>query len=159
MIVDSHVHVVSTDAATYPHEGPSPVLPLLPVEQLTLHMDQAKVHKAILVQAMGVYADRNDYVLDAARTDASRFGVVVHPRHDGDAAATIGALARAGADGIRLSGMLGRSLDDPDVLDLARAAGELGLYTIAAVPTPERLDELAAIVRMNPDMPVCVDHC
>src|SRR5436190_5167695 len=108
MVVDTHVHVVG-DESRYPLNPPgvgsnwfreAPV----DVEEFSRLMDEAGVDRAVLVQAMGAYGFDNDYVLDAAATDPSRFKSVVIVAGDPDAAAAkLRTLAtERGADGVRL---------------------------------------------------------
>ena len=79
-MIDCHTHVVSPDHTRYPleprdlsgawyREAPASA------EDLAEAMDASGVARAILVQGVGAYTWKNDYVADAARANAGRFAV------------------------------------------------------------------------------------
>src|SRR6185369_6982156 len=111
MIVDTHTHVISPDEARYPlkphgvdpriHSNapnapgarPAPWYREVPVsaERLLDLMASASVDRAVLVQAMGAYADDNSYATDSAARFPDRFAsvVIVDVAGDPDAAGTL----------------------------------------------------------------------
>lgn len=76
MIVDSHLHVWSSDPQVYPWQPllahvPPPTY-TAPVERLIADMARAKVDKAILVQP-SVYGRDHSYLIDSVKTAPDRF--------------------------------------------------------------------------------------
>jgi predicted TIM-barrel fold metal-dependent hydrolase len=76
MIIDSHVHVWSSDPRAYPWQPllahvPPPTY-AAPVERLLADMDRAKVGKAILVQP-SVYGRDHSYLIDCLKAAPDRF--------------------------------------------------------------------------------------
>src|SRR3954447_23068195 len=82
MIIDTHVHVSSMDAARYPFKpGDFPTskwwMKDASVEHLGKVFDDAGVDRGVLVQGIGAYGYDNRYVIDAAATDPERFRCVI----------------------------------------------------------------------------------
>lgn len=167
MIVDTHTHVVSPDHHRYPlrpaaevaawvHDAPCSAA------QLDDLMSRSGVDRAVLVQAVGAYADDNRYALDAAELARDRYvAVAMLDAGNPDAAAQLEDVAEKEAAGIRLvAGTPGSSvqLDDDMVLTLARRAIELGLHVVVAT-LAEGLPALNRLMGRAPDLELAVDHC
>ncbi len=82
MIIDTHVHVVSSDEKIYPlrplglsGSGWHDEIRISGDELLSL-MDSAGVDAAVLVQAMSAYQDDHRFALETARKTPSRFTAV-----------------------------------------------------------------------------------
>ena len=166
MVVDTHVHVVG-DEARYPLH-PAGVgsnwfreMPV-DVRRYSTLMDEAGVDRAVLVQAMGAYGFDNDYVLDAAATDPSRFKSVVIVDVAGDpdaAAAKLRTLATGrGADGVRLFALGDDWIGAPEAEVIWRTAADLGLFVVATLLSPQ-LPSLDRALARFPNMRVALDHC
>jgi predicted TIM-barrel fold metal-dependent hydrolase len=166
LIVDTHVHVVG-DELQYPL-NPSGLgtnwfreVPVS-VDEFAKLMDEAGVGRAVLVQAMGAYGFDNDYVLDAAASDPSRFKSVVIVDVAGDpaaAAATLRAVAiDRGATGVRLFALGDDWVGAPEAAPIWRAAADLGLLVVATLLAPQ-LPSLALALDRYPEVPVALDHC
>jgi predicted TIM-barrel fold metal-dependent hydrolase len=166
LIVDAHVHVVG-DESRFPL-NPSGMgtnwFREMPVDVNTFStlMAEADVGRAVLVQAMGAYSFDNDYVLEAAASDPSRFKSVVIVDVAGDpaaAATTLRALAaERGAAGVRLFALGDDWVGAPEAAPIWRAAGDLELLVVATLLAPQ-LPSLALALDRYPDLPVALDHC
>jgi predicted TIM-barrel fold metal-dependent hydrolase len=82
MLVDAHVHVVSSDTTRYPLRpsgiGSERLLQVsAPVQEFEAAMHAAGLDAAVLVQAMGAYGTDNSYLLEVASGRQSQFAAVV----------------------------------------------------------------------------------
>jgi len=160
MIIDSQVHVWPPDRSDRPlGPGHSERTPYS-YEQLLVDMDRAGIDRAILVPPT-IDADRNDYVLEAARKYPNRFGAMGRfPLKSG-----------AGKDLLRNwrkePGMLGvrltfhRDADRPWLTDGTADWfwPEAERYAIPVmVHAPERLAEIGEIADRHPGLKLIVDH-
>ena len=64
MIVDTHLHPLSPDEATYPRLATSRFQGVSPAEEIVAQLKRAGVDKAVAVQFFGVYGNDNSYVAD-----------------------------------------------------------------------------------------------
>lgn len=166
MIVDTHVHVVG-DVARYPLDPPGvgtdwfrevPVT----VEQFASLMTDTGVDRAVLVQAMGAYGFDNDYVLDAAATDPTRFKSIVIVDVAGDpdtGAAKLRRLAtERGATGVRLFALGDDWIGADAAAVIWETVADLGLLVVATVLAPQ-LPSLDRALTRYPHVAVALDHC
>lgn len=123
LIVDSHAHVAENWYE--------------PLETLDALMRRNGVERAVLTQPLG--QTDNTYAQSCRRWAPERYAtiVLVDP-YDDDAVATLGALARDGASGVRLRP--GARSPNGDGLDVWRAARDLGL----AVSVPGSSEDFAS---------------
>jgi len=157
VIVDCHVHVVSSDETRYPLRPAgvgsdwfrtSPV----DVDGLTSTMRGAGVDGAVLVQAFGAYSTDNAYVLDAAVVSGLPAVVIVD---DADHLRRLAA-RHPEVRGVRLFALgRGMRLDDDAGW---RAARDLGL-PVVVVTFADGLPTLATMLRRFDDVAVALDHC
>ncbi|MCU1459249.1 MAG: amidohydrolase [Actinomycetia bacterium] len=167
MIVDTHTHVVSPDLHRYPLRPAEEVAEWVreapcSAAQLDDLMGESGVDRAVLVQAVGAYADDNRYALDAAELARDRYvAVAMIDAGNPEAAEQLEAVAARDAAGVRLvAGTPGSSvaLDDGVVLELARRARELGMAVVVAT-LAEGLPALLRLMEQAPDLELAVDHC
>jgi predicted TIM-barrel fold metal-dependent hydrolase len=166
-VIDTHVHVVSTDTARYPLRPNDPHATWFrdhpcPADELLGLMDAHGVERAVLVQAMGAYTDDNRYCLDATAAAPDRFAAVVYvDAADPAASDALTAAAARGAVGVRIvAGTRPGSpgFDAPHVRALwAHAAGE-GLRVVATTLAPG-LAGVVPLLEAHLDTPVAIDHC
>ena len=167
MLVDCHTHVACPDRQRFPrtrtgvgsdwsHHGGS-------VEELLAGMDATGVERAVVVQAIGVYAHDCACAADAVAAHPGRLALVGSvDMDDPDPAAALAALA-AGAPlaGVRLFGV---GDADPSWLTDGRghavleAAAELGTTVVPTIFS-DRLGDLGALLERHPSVPVALDHC
>ena len=161
MIVDTHVHVVSGDRATYPVLAQAPDWPVTEIAPLAKGMDAAGVQRAVLVQTFFTYGTDNRYMIDAAATDRRRFATVAVI--DQLAAAAPDVLSELvheqGVRGVRFmpKGLPPGALWDERSFPVWERAGALGIpITIAA--EREHLPHMAAVVARFPQVNVAFEH-
>jgi L-fuconolactonase len=168
VIVDTHVHVIASDAERYPlqpigigsnwfREHP------VSVEEFAATASACGVDRAVLVQAFGAYGSDNSYVLDAAAAAPDRFvSVGIVDPADPDAPATLRRLAEVpGFSGVRLFGIGPTTpdwFDGPAGVALWEVAAELDLRVLATLLAPE-LRRLRRMTEHFPEVPVVLDHC
>jgi L-fuconolactonase len=167
-IIDTHVHVVSGDTARYPRQinasatrdwwaGVACDMPAL-----LRTMDAHGVAAALAVQAVGVYAYDNAYVLDEVAGGSGRVAGVVAV--DVDARGAAEEIARMssvpGVVGVRLFAVSpGSSWVHTGKADEAfDAACRSGLPVVLTV-FEQQLPALAASIARYPMLPITVDHC
>jgi L-fuconolactonase len=163
MQVDTHTHVVASDASSYPLDALEPTggwyreIPVT-VEGLVALLDEAKVDRAVLVQAVSAYRHDNRYVVDSAQRFGGRCASVVclDPAGPGAAAELRALVTKRGAGGLRWWALADEPLDEPRATwdELAR----LGVPVVVTM-FATRLAELATIVPALPEVPIAVDHC
>ncbi|HMG44216.1 MAG TPA: amidohydrolase family protein [Acidimicrobiales bacterium] len=165
MIVDSHVHVATTDDR-YP-VAPTGIgtdwwkEPDHDAESFVGAMDQAGVDQAVLVQAVGPYSFDNRYVVAASSAHPGRLAAVVAVDLDAaDHLAHLEELAVLPAvTGVRLFGMttarrwIGRG-GASTVLETAARLGLTAVVTVTADAIAPLRPAFAAA-----ECPVVLDHC
>lgn len=168
MLVDTHVHVISDDRATYPLQPgalPSAWYREAPVtaEELLVLMDGAGVDRALLVQPLSAYTYDNRYAADSATAHADRFASACIVDVDGPDPA--GELDRwvndHGMGGLRLF-----TLTDPVATWLGEArcaavierAAQLGA-PVSVLCLADQLPRLRRTLEQFPDIPITLDHC
>ncbi|WP_119388116.1 amidohydrolase family protein [Taklimakanibacter lacteus] len=165
MIVDSHVHVWSSDPQAYPWQPllahvPPPTY-AAPVERLIADMAHARVDKAILVQP-SVYGRDHRYLIDCLKLAPDRFigvGLVdlrsATPRED-----FLDLIAKGAGRGLRLNtirrGDVTR-LTGPDYRDLFETAEEKGI-SIAFQMDIEQAPVVAQLAAQHRALPLIVDY-
>ena len=163
MMIDTHVHVVASDAARYPLQPSVATNPWYETHpctgpELRALMADAGVDAAVLVQGVGAYRYDNSYVVDAAAEAPGTFSAVVcTDRTVADPVAEVRALVAAGARGYRWFCVH----DDTRVAEprvLWEALAGLG---VPVVPTflPDGLEPFGAVAAARPGVQFAVDHC
>lgn len=167
-IIDTHVHIVSDDTARYPRQinasATHPWWAGVPCDTAALlrNMDAYGVATALAVQAVGVYAYDNAYLLDEVAGGSRRVGGVVAVDMDSDGAAE--EIARmssvTGVAGVRLFAVSpGSSWVHSSKADEAfDAASRSGLPVVLTV-FEHQLPPLAASIARYPTLPIALDHC
>jgi len=174
MIVDTHVHVVTTDRTHYPRLADTPRAGSIPTiaeigqtewpdttaEILLAEMDRAGVGKATLVQSYFLYEYDNSYAIDSANAHADRFvSVVTLDPTDPAAPDKLSALVEQGAKGIRfMRGRLPRcTLGEPETHALWRRIASLTI-PLCIHDKVEELARLPAMLERFPEITVALDH-
>lgn len=167
MIVDSHTHIVATDAVRYPlsprslsgewyKEAPCSA------EGLMAAMDQAGVDRAILVQPMGAYSFDNRYTADSARAHPDRFvsACCIDPDADGPVETLTDWVEGHGMRGVRLFALSrGESwLASAHTFPIWERAAELGIHVIVTI-FAHQFPDLRRMLERYPTVPVSLDHC
>ena len=159
MIIDSHVHVVSSDQESYPLapvDLPNGAWYLdrpVDVSDLSSALDAVGVDAAVLVQAKGAYDYDNSYVMNAASSSKRFTSVGVA---DPKLADSVERLRVAGLHGARLFDIpLGTHAGLAESIEACCRNG------IVAVPTAmlEAASMVADGAASNPGAVVAVDHC
>ncbi|MSQ14524.1 MAG: amidohydrolase [Dehalococcoidia bacterium] len=168
MIVDSHVHVISSDRSAYPLFPPSgqvggwvkdkPVT----AEQLIESMGEAGVDKAVLVQPFSAYGVRNSYVANSAQEHPNRFaGVCILDMMAPDATESLDYWVwERGIRGLRLFTMPGEDaswLDDPKTFPVWDRAKALRI-PVCVFTNNRHLPRLRRVLDRYPELPVALDH-
>jgi L-fuconolactonase len=170
-IIDSHLHAIARDTATYPtapiggHQSNWSRERPADVAQVLEGMDAAGIAKAVLVQASTVYGHDNRYVVDAVRAHPDRLvGVYSIDALAPDAVAQIDRWQAAGLSGFRLfttgSTMPGQSdwLGHVDSYPAWQHAEKLGI-PVCLQMTMQGLPALRALLQRFPKSRVLLDHC
>jgi L-fuconolactonase len=168
MLVDTHIHVISEDASRYPlqparlpgawyREAP------VTVEELLALMDDAGVHRAVLVQPMSAYSYDNSYAADAAASHPDRLtsACIVDMEGDDPVGALTYWVTERGMAGIRLFTLtdpVGNWLDEPRTFPLWERAAELGVR-MSVMCLADQLPRLRRALERFPEVPVTLDHC
>ena len=168
LIVDTHVHVASTDTTRYPVAQTSGAEEHwifdrpLPAEDLLARMDAAGVAKAVLVQPGPMLTD-NRYVIDSAQQYPDRFATVcVVDEFAPDAAQQIRYwIEERGGSGIRLS-VVSRAdasewLTDRALDPVWDTVEQLGI-TVAVHVRWNGLADLRTVLGRRPNVKVALDH-
>ncbi len=172
MLLDSHTHVVSPEPDRFARTARGLgrewwTEPGRDVEALIRTLDDHRVERAVLVQAVGAHGYDNSYLLDAARRFAPR--VVAVPAvdlddpllADGDIATVIGDLARDPVvTGIRLFAVSPASRWTARPARVRAAFDAAGAARLVMVLTlfESQLAALAGAV-VDHEGPVALDHC
>jgi len=167
-VIDSHVHVVSSDEDAYPLQP----LPLsgawyrdapCSAEGLLAEMDAAGVARAILVQPLGAYSYDNRYTADSALRHPGRFTSVCCVDVNGPD--PVGALTHwvreRGMRGVRLFALAREGpswLEDPRTFPLWERAARLEARVLVTI-FAHQIPALARVLKRFPETPVALDHC
>jgi L-fuconolactonase len=170
-IIDTHLHAISPDSATYPvapvggHQSDWSRERPVDVPGVLRAMDDAGIVRAVLVQASTVYGHDNRYVVEAVRAHPDRFvGVYSIDALSADAIAQIDRWQAAGLSGIRLfttgSTMPGQSewLGHTSSYGAWAHAEALGL-PVCLQMTLEGLPVLRSLLERFTKVRVLLDHC
>ena len=167
-IIDTHVHVVSDDTARYPRQINASATHnwwagvACDTAALLRAMDAHGVTAALAVQAVGVYAYDNSYLLDEVASGSRPVAAVAAVDVDGGGAAEeIMRLSDvAGVVGIRLFAVSpGSSWVQSGKADEAfDAATRSGLPVVLTV-FEQQLPLLAPSIARYPTLPITLDHC
>jgi predicted TIM-barrel fold metal-dependent hydrolase len=167
-IIDTHVHVVSDDAARYPRQINASATHrwwagvACDTAALLRTMDAHGVAAALAVQAVGVYGYDNTYLLDEVASGSRPVAAVAAVDVDaGGAAEEITRLsAVAGVVGVRLFAVSpGSSWVHTGKADAAfDAATRSGLPVVLTV-FEQQLPPLAPSIARYPTLPIALDHC
>lgn len=167
-IIDTHVHVVSDDTARYPRQINASATRrwwagvACDTPALLRAMDAHGVAAALAVQAVGVYAYDNSYLLDEVASGSRPVAAVAAVDVDaGGAAEEITRLsAVAGVVGVRLFAVSpGSSWVHTGKADEAfDAATRSGLPVVLTV-FEQQLPPLAPSIARYPTLPIVLDHC
>ena len=164
MLVDTHVHVISSDLERFPlrppgvNTGPWWETHPCSADLLRLLMDDAGVDRAVLVQGVGAYGFDNEYTLSASTAAPNVFAnVVCTDRRADDPGAAVRDLLGRGARGYRWFMVHDDArLEEPRVVWDALAVAQV---PVVMTFLEDRLEDFAAAVPRLPDVPLAVDHC
>ena len=160
LVVDTHTHVVARESGQYPLDAVGGWYrdAAVSVEELLALMGEARVDRAVLVQAVSAYRHDNRYVLDSAMRDPARCTSVVclDPQAPGAAAELRRLATSRGAHGLRWWALADEPLGEPRAM--WDELQELGLPVVVTM-FARRLDELARVVAGLPPVPIALDHC
>lgn len=170
-LVDTHTHVISPDAATYPadpiggHRSEWSSQRPADASQLLKAMDEAGIEQAVVVQASTVYGHDNRYVADTVRAHPDRFvGVYSIDAMASDAVARIEHWQSLGLWGFRLfttgSTMPGQAdwLGHEDSYP-AWAYAEAHGIPVCLQMTMQGIPALRGLLTRFPKVKVLLDHC
>jgi L-fuconolactonase len=161
MIIDSHLHVWTSDSPKYPFAEGRQVAESAPVELLVETMDAAGVDKAVIVQPIHYLYD-NTYVADSLKQYPGKFAAIgLLDRHAPETPEELERLVvEHGFGGLRMH--LSRP-DDPaewsaaDQDPIWRKAEELGAAFLSFGPAA-LLPAIEPIVARFPGVKVALDH-
>ncbi|MFH0847480.1 MAG: amidohydrolase family protein [Chloroflexota bacterium] len=176
MIVDSHVHVVSTDEKAYPirqmtalfdgiprHLAASALwyrtMPI-PAEQLLKLMEEAGVERAVLVQPVIAYSYDNSYTTDSARHYPGKFVAIgaIDMLEKGAPDRLSYWVKERGMAGLRLfTGRDASWIDDPRTFPVWERASTFKLPICIHVGQHE-LPRIRDLLKRFPSVPLLLDH-
>ena len=162
MIIDTHLHVWSSDGSRYPVDEGRTLSPGGSVEFLNETMAEAGVDKAVIVQPIHYMYD-NSYVADCLKNFAGKFAAIgLVDQKAPDAPDQLERLVKEdGFSGLRIhtSSRVDQPSDwaTPDQDPIWRRAAELGASFIVH-GTAENLPPIEPIIARFPDVPVALDH-
>ncbi len=161
-VIDTHVHVVAADEATYPLNPSGATGPWYRDDPCTLErllglLDDHDVAGAVLVQAISAYRYDNRYTLDAAARSPGRCTPVACPDLAGpDPAGEAARLVAAGARGLRWVAIHDGGLREPAAVWAVAEHHRLPVVvTLLAAHLPALADALPRL----PAIPLALDHC
>lgn len=170
-LVDTHTHVISPDAASYPvnpiggHQSEWSSQRPADASQLLRTMDDAGIDQAVVVQASTVYGHDNRYVADTVRAHADRFvGVYSIDALAPDAVERIEHWQSLGLWGFRLfttgSTMPGQAdwLGHEDSYPAWAYAEKHGI-PVCLQMTMQGIPALRSLLTRFPKVKVLLDHC
>ncbi|MEC8974339.1 MAG: amidohydrolase family protein, partial [Actinomycetota bacterium] len=166
MIVDTHIHLVSSDREEFPiagfsHPGYEWVENAPDVEQFLPMMEEAGVSKGILVQPHGAYGTDNSYICSAAGSESSLFPVAIIDPFDSKRIEMLLELSKKGVVGIRLFSIPTPErpwIASTDVEPLWNSARELQMV-IGICVLPSEIHEIKKCADIYPDHVIVIDHC
>lgn len=170
MLIDTHTHVISPDAANFPaaplggHQSSWSQERPVDAAGLLRAMDKSGVDKAVVVQASTVYGHDNRYVAETVKLHKDRMaGVFSADVLAADAVAQISRWLDAGLSGLRLfttgSTMPGQAgwLDDPRSFP-AWAFCEAHDIPVCLQMTADGIPMLRGLLNKFPKVRVLLDH-
>ena len=166
MLVDSHVHVASSDEQRYPRHptgaGSTWGQHARGVEELLVHLDTSEVDRAVVVQAVGIYGFDCRYAADvtAGRDRLALVGAIDMAGPD------VGASVERLSSTTELAGLRLFGVDSEGAGWLTDGAGST-IWNLASrtgcvlVPTifGDALPALRQRMEQCPDVDVALDHC
>jgi predicted TIM-barrel fold metal-dependent hydrolase len=163
MIVDTHLHPLSPDTATYPRLPTARFQGVSAAEDIVAHLQHAGVDRAVAVQFFGVYGEDNSYVADSVNGHPEVFAGVgcVDPLAP-DAAEALASWTKCGVRGLRLFTPrerpdLARWPDEPSAYPLYEAAVVLGTPVCLSIQ-PAALEHVGTLARRFPSLILILDH-
>jgi predicted TIM-barrel fold metal-dependent hydrolase len=161
-IIDSHLHVWSSDFERYPFEGRDELKRMnASAEFLLCCMDEAGVSNAVIVQPI-TYRWDHRYVTECLRRWSDRFvGMCLINPSDPNAPQTLERLVtKDGYRAVRINPNLypqGVGLDS-DISDrILEKAAELGI-AVGFLINPEHFDAVDALLTRHPNVVAIIDH-
>jgi len=162
-VIDSHVHVVSTDEVSYPRKATPETASqhstaTVTAEELLALASKEDLDKIVLVQSFAAYAFDNRYSADVARQFPDRFAFVcgVDPGAP-DAAEASRHWVEEGACGLRV---LAFAPDfDANVLRPTFEVASSSGVAVCLLATPHVLGQLDRVLADYPRLTLVLDHC
>ena len=161
MIVDTHLHVWSSDYNTYPMEGGRTSNENGSVEFLNTRMAEAGVDKAVIVQPIHYLFD-NSYVSDTLKRFPGKFAAIglVNQFEPGASDRLETLVTEHGFSGLRIH--LSRPdhtsmWAGPDQDPIWDRAAKLGASFISHGPS-SLYPDIEPIIARHPDVPIALDH-
>jgi L-fuconolactonase len=167
-IIDTHVHVVSEDTVRYPRQINSSATHRwwsggsCDTTALLAHMDAHGVAAALAVQAVGVYAYDNAYLLDEVAPESGRVAGVVAVDMDADGPADeIARMASIpGVVGVRLFAVSpGSTWIHGGKSDEAFDAAARADLPVVLTAFEQQLPPLIPSMTRYPALRIAIDHC
>jgi L-fuconolactonase len=162
MIIDTHVHVVADDNATFPQAPGAPAWPVTTVENLLGQMSSAGIDRALLVQTYFTYGYDNRYMTLSAMAHRDRFRsvCVLDPLSRDSPDQLTDLVLNRGVRGIRLMNDRAKnvvSIDDPTTFPLWERIEALGVpVCIAALISDTARIQIPA--GRFPRVTIALDH-
>ena len=161
-IIDTHAHVFSPDAKTFPpRENPSrPPAGGGTLARLLDEVERCEVHAVTLVQVSGFYGFDNRYLCAAAQDNPYwTAGICTLDPEDERSPRLLKIYARDGnVRGMRSVPAAGKRLDHPGVRALWKTAADEGLV-VNVLGGYELEEQIDALLAAFPNLPVALDHC
>lgn len=163
MIVDTHLHPLSPDAARYPRLATSRFQGDNSAEDIAAQLKQAGVDRAVAVQFFGVYGNDNSYVAETVAAYPATFaGVGCVDALAPDAADALASWVKRGVRGLRLFTPrertdLSRWPDEAVAYPLYEAAAALGVPVCLSLQ-PASLEYVGTLAARFPALTLVLDH-
>jgi L-fuconolactonase len=167
-IIDTHVHIVSGDTARYPRQVNASATHRwwsnghCDTAALLANMDAYGVATALVVQAVGVYAYDNAYLLDEVASESGRVAGVVAVDMDADSPAEeIARLSSmAGVAGVRLFAVApGSSWVHTNKADEAFDVAARADLPVVLTAFEQQLPPLLSSMTRHSTLRIVIDHC
>jgi L-fuconolactonase len=162
LVIDCHAHVYGEDAKAYPtiEEPYRPPAGKGTVPHLLDEMRANDVSRATAIQTKTYYGWDNRFLADTSKTHRNVLvGVCTLDPDDPTSPATLERLVReSNVRGLRSIPAKSQKLDDPGVEALWATAERLGIM-INVLVNHDKTDEVEALSRRHPSLPVVIDHC
>jgi len=163
-LIDSHVHVWTSDRENYPLSPDFTDKDVVPeiFDPAILLAEQAGtgVTRTVLIQ-MSFYQFDNSYMLDVIKADPERFrGVAIVDDATPGVGERMKALAGNGVRGFRLYAFPDKTATwktSAGIQEMWKVGGEEGL-AICCLTDPESLPVIREMCKKYPDTPVVIDH-